>query len=114
MSNKNYVKGYIFEHYKVAPTLRGMGWLTIESRGSHGIYDIISVPPKNNKGIHNYPLLIQCKNSDYVPPSLFEHLKKNDKWQGFPLVANNENRQIVLRSLNQEKISMESLKHDVR
>jgi hypothetical protein len=109
--NKNYRKGYKFEHDKVAPLLRSKCWLTIESRGSHGIYDIISVPPKNNKGIQNYPLLIQCKNTDYVSPSLFTHLKKYDKWQGFPLVANNEAGKVVFRSLNQEKISLESLDH---
>ena len=63
----------------------------MESRGSHGLYDLICVP---NTDISQYkyplkPLMIHAKDSQYVAPSVFEHIRQEHKWEGIPLVVNN-------------------------
>lgn len=63
----------------------------MESRGSKGLFDLVCIP---NTEICKYkypkkPLLIQAKDSKYVAPSVFNHIKEEHKWEGIPLVVNN-------------------------
>ena len=69
LSNKNYVKGRNFE-YRTQNFLRKIGYYTIRSYGSKGLYDLIAVP-RRTIAKYKYPklpLLIQCKYNGYVPP----------------------------------------------
>ena len=99
MSSKNYAKGRAFE-YRVQNHLRKKGYYVIRSYGSKGLYDLIAIPPSNDKNIQNYPLMIQCKTNGYIKPVERESLKSNRyKWQGWQIIAVNENHKITFKSL---------------
>ncbi|UVF62331.1 holliday junction resolvase [Nitrososphaeria virus YSH_462411] len=69
------------------------------------MYDLIAIPPSNEKQIHNYPLMIQCKTNGYIKPSERESLNQNKyKWQGWQIIAVNENHKIVFKSLEGGKL----------
>jgi len=91
MTNKHYRKGYQFEHYVVAPYLRARGYFVVESRGSHGIVDVVAVRQQNGKGMQHWPLMIQCKNDSkggYVKPQEMASLRLCEKkYQGLFLIA---------------------------
>lgn len=112
MVNRRYRQGYVFEHYHVAPFFRSIGYYVQESRGSKGLFDLICIP--NNTPDMNYkypekPLMIQAKDSKYVAPSVFEHIKKEHKWNGIPLIVNNlaephRKAQLLIRNMDGVKM----------
>lgn len=109
--NRNYRKGYHFEHYVVTPHLRARGYFVVESRGSHGIVDVVAVRRQNGKEIEHWPLMIQCKNDQkggYVDPQEMESLKLcSKKYQGLFCVAfrDKATRKLKFRGLSGEIIS---------
>lgn len=101
---RNYVKGRNFE-YRVQNYLRKKGYYVIRAYGSKGMYDLIAIPPSNDKEIHNYPLMIQCKTNGYIKPLERESLNQNKyKWQGWQVIAVNENHHVVFKSLEGGKL----------
>lgn len=115
MSNKNYVKGRNFE-YRTQNYLRKIGYYVIRAYGSKGLYDLIAVPPSNEKGIYNYPLLIQAKSNGKISKEELESLKLHSpKWQGFPIISYSQPKikkdgtkskqtDLLFRSLNGERL----------
>lgn len=104
MTNKMYQKGYRFER-RVAAYLRGKGYYAIESRGSKGMFDVVGIPPSNDKGMHNYPLLIQCKATGKIPKAELESIKfHSPKWQGWAMLAYSKNRKLMFEGLNKERL----------
>ena len=88
MPSRSYRVGYHFEHNVVAPFFRGLGYFAIESRGSHGLADIVAIPARDSFHYPQTPLLIQCKKGKHRPTSkLYDHLKENSKWNAEFLVA---------------------------
>jgi len=103
MAHKNYVKGRRLE-YDCMDYLKGKGYYTIRSYGSHGVFDIIAIPPTNDKGIFNYPLLIQCKTNNYLSPLERMTLQKSSEiYQGWVVICYRD-RGVKFRSLNGDKI----------
>jgi len=101
MASKNYVKGRNFE-YRVSNYLRKKGYYVIRAYGSKGLYDLLAIPPTNDK-MHNYPLMIQCKTNGYIKPSERQLLKENKyKWQGWQIIAMNQNHHIKFKDLEGE------------
>lgn len=100
MASKNYQIGRRFE-YRVQNYLRKKGYYVIRAYGSKGMYDLIAIPPNNDKDMHNYPLMIQCKTNGYIKPAERESLKSNKyKWQGWQIIAMNQNHHIVFKDLD--------------
>ena len=100
LPSKNYHKGRTFE-YRVQNYLRKKGYYVIRSYGSKGLYDLIAIPPPNEKGMQYYPLMIQCKTNGYIKPIERESLKINKyKWQGRQIIAVNESHKLVFKSLD--------------
>lgn len=68
--------------------------------------DILAIPPRNDKGMFNYPLIIQCKSNNYVPPKEREILRENSKrYQGWVLVCYRD-RGLRFRTLEGEIITV--------
>jgi Holliday junction resolvase len=103
----NYKKGWRFEH-RTQKYLTKIGYYVIRSYGSKGLFDLIAVPPSNDKGIHNYPLLIQAKSNGYVPKEELKNLREESpKWQGVPIISyskkkykNSKNTILLFKSLD--------------
>ena len=69
------------------------------------MYDLIAIPPSNDKNIQNYPLMIQCKTNGYIKPLERISLKTNKyKWQGWQVIAVNENHHIIFKDLEGMKL----------
>ena len=76
----------------------------MESRGSKGLFDIIAIPPVESYHYPTQPLLIQAKTGQSSKtkaraaiPNIKEH---SPKWNGIPLIAYNQNRNIVIENLD--------------
>lgn len=82
----------------------------MESRGSHGIVDVVAVRQQNNKQMEHWPLMIQCKNTkqgDYVKPAEMESLKLcSGKYQGLFVIAYRDKvtRKLKFKHLNGEVV----------
>ena len=106
MPNRNYRKGYYLEHRVVAPYLRARGYFVVESRGSHGIVDVVAVRQQNGKDMQHWPLMIQCKNDSkggYVGPQEMASLRLcKEKYQGLFLIAYRDKvtKKLKFRSLD--------------
>jgi len=106
MPNKNYQRGYRFER-RVMSYLQNKGYYCMRPWASKGLYDVLAIPPtdKNNPDFHNYPLMIQCKSNGYVKPSERGELKRvRFLYQGFSLIAYNDNHKIAFKTIEDEKI----------
>jgi len=62
----NYTWGYWLEK-QVQAEFKKLGYLTISSRGSKGVVDVIAMKPGED-------LLIQCKRDGYIPPAEWNEL----------------------------------------
>jgi len=86
--------------------LEDKGYLCMRAYASKGKRktDILAIPPKNTKGIFNYPLIIQCKSNNYIPPKEREILRENsERYQGWVVVCYRD-KGVKFRSLDDEKI----------
>lgn len=101
--NRNYRKGRTLE-YHCMDYLRERGYYTIRSYGSKGLFDVIAVRPQYNPPMIHFPLLIQCKTNNYVPPKERDELRKaSEKYQGWVLICYRD-KGVKFRALNGEKI----------
>ena len=102
--NRNYRIGYHFEHYVVAPFLRGHGYYVMESRGSHGLADLIAVPEIRAWETILPVLFVQCKKGKYKPSkaNYDKIIKHHHKWKGVWLMAYGEGRK-TLKFTNMDK-----------
>ena len=66
-----------------------LGYYTIRSYGSKGIFDFIAVPPITSTTLDfNDTLLVQAKTNGYVKPKEREELKKAaSRYKGIVLLA---------------------------
>lgn len=88
MVNRNYQAGVRVEK-SIANILRGKGYCVIESRGSHGIFDLACFAPTDSFHYPKKPLGIECKKSKkLVTKSVIDNLKTHaPKWDCIALVA---------------------------
>jgi Holliday junction resolvase len=61
--NKRYIKGRNFE-YRVKKYFEDKKYFVVRAAGSKGIADLVAIPHAFDKS-QLYPLIVQCKNTNY-------------------------------------------------
>ena len=87
MGGRNYKIGRRLE-YDCMDYLRKKGYYCVRSYASKGQFDVIAIRPVYHPHMFHFPLMIQCKTNNYIPPKEREELKQaSERYQGWVLIC---------------------------